>query len=271
MQALIGNLFGTLMALRPSRRTRIVDTNLRLCFPDASAAQRRRWRRATYRASTRAALEHGVLWWASESRLRRLIRVENPELMLGDGVRPVIWLAPHFVGLDMGGVRLTLDQQLVSMYATARNPVMDHYMRHGRSRFFKIRLVAKSKGVKPMLRGMKDGLPAYYLPDQDHGRRDAVFVPFFGIVAATLSAMPRLARVTNAQVVPAITRQLPWGQGYAVRFYPAWDGYPSGDLDADVARMNRFIEERVREMPAQYLWLHRRFKTRPAGEPGLYE
>jgi KDO2-lipid IV(A) lauroyltransferase len=98
-----------------------------------------------------------------------------------------------------------------------------------------------------------------------------VFVPFFGIVAATLSAMPRLAKVANAQVVPAITRQLPWGRGYAVRFYPAWEGYPSGDLDADVARMNRFIEERVREMPAQYLWLHRRFKTRPAGEPGLYE
>jgi KDO2-lipid IV(A) lauroyltransferase len=257
--------------MKPGKRRRIVATNLALCFPDAPESLRRRWLRQTFQASTRAALEHGVLWWGSEARLRRLIRIDNPEAALGDGVRPVIWLAPHFVGLDMGGTRLTLDFTAASMYATAKNPVADKMMLHGRSRFSSPTLIAKSDGIKPVLRALKDRLPFYYLPDQDQGRQNAVFVPFFGVPAATLSALPRLAKLTDAQIVPVVTRQLPWGRGYAVRFYPPWENYPSGDLEADVARMNAFIEARVREMPPQYLWLHRRFKTRPVGEPSLYE
>ena len=143
-------------------------------------------------------------------------------------------------------------------------------MRHGRTRFSDIVLIARNEGLKSTLNAIKSGLPFYYLPDQDHGRHNAVFVPFFGVTAATVSALPRLARLTDAQVVPVITRPLPWGRGYAVRFYPPWDNYPSDDVEADVARMNAFIEDRIREMPAQYLWLHRRFKTRPEGEPSLY-
>ena len=270
LQAAIGNALGALVAMLPSGRRRIVETNLALCFPDAPAALRRRWLRETFQASARATLEHGVLWWGSEARLRRLVRIDNPEAALGDGKRPVIWLAPHFVGLDMGGVRLSMDRQVASMYAPARNPVSDRMMLHGRSRFFSPVLISKADGIKPVLKALKDRLPFYYLPDQDQGRSNAVFVPFFGVPAATLSAMPRLARLTGAQIVPVVTRQLPGGQGYAVRFYPPWEDYPSEDLEADVARMNAFIEERIREMPPQYLWLHRRFKTRPEGEASVY-
>lgn len=270
LQAALGNTLGGLLALLPGRRRHIVATNLALCFPDASGALRRRWLRQTFQASIRAVLEHGVLWWGSEARLRRLIRIDNPEAAMGDGVRPVIWLAPHFVGLDMGGVRLTMDRTIVSMYARAKDPVTDKFMRHGRTRFSNIVLIERHEGVKSTLQAIKSGLPFYYLPDQDHGRQNAVFVPFFGVPAATVSALPRLAKLTHAQVIPAITRQLSWGRGYAVRFYPSWDHYPSGDLETDVTRMNTFIEDRIREMPAQYLWLHRRFKTRPAGEPSLY-
>jgi KDO2-lipid IV(A) lauroyltransferase len=271
LQAALGNALGWLLALIPGRRKRIVATNLTLCFPDTPEAVRRRWLRQTFQASMRATLEHGLLWWGSEARLRRLIRIDNPEAAMGDGVRPVIWLAPHFVGLDMGGARLSMDRQAASMYAPARNPVSDKLMLRGRSRFFSPILISKGDGIKPVLKVLKRGLPFYYLPDQDHGRLNAVFVPFFGIPAATVSALPRLVRLTNAQVVPVIARLLPGGQGYRVRFYPPWDNFPSDDLEADVARMNAFIEERVREMPPQYLWLHRRFKTRPAGEPSLYE
>jgi KDO2-lipid IV(A) lauroyltransferase len=271
LQAAIGNALGWLLALLPGKRRHIVATNLALCFPEASDAMRQRWLRQTFQASMRAALEHGLLWWGSEARVRRLIRIDNPEAARGDGVRPVIWLAPHFVGLDMGGVRLTMDQTIVSMYAHAKNPVSDKYMRHGRTRFSDIVLIERHQGIKATLQAIKSGLPFYYLPDQDHGRLNAVFVPFFGIPAATVAALPRLAKLTNAQIIPVITRQLPGGQGYRLRFYPPWDNFPSGDLDADVARMNAFIEERIREMPPQYLWLHRRFKTRPVGEASLYE
>jgi len=271
LQAAIGNALGWLLALPPGKRRRVVATNLALCFPEASSRTRRRWLRQTFQASMRAAIEHGVLWWGSQARLRRLVRIDNPEAAPGDGVRPVIWLAPHFVGLDMGGARLTMDRTIASMYAPAKNPVAGKLMLRGRSRFSAPVLISKRDGIKPVIKALKDGLPFYYLPDQDHGRLNAVFVPFFGIPAATVSAVPRLAKLAGAQVVPVITRQLPWGRGYAVRFYPPWDNYPSGDLEADVARMNAFIEARIREMPPQYLWLHRRFKTRPAGEPSLYE
>lgn len=270
VQAAIGNVLGGLLALLPGKRKRIVATNLALCFPDTPASVRTRWLRQTLQASMRAAFEHGVLWWGSEARLRRLIQIDNPEAARGDGVRPVIWLAPHFVGLDMGGVRLTMDQTIVSMYARANNPVADKLMRHGRTRFSDIVLIERHEGVKATLQSIKRGLPFYYLPDQDHGRSNSVFVPFFGVPAATVSALPRLAKLTGAQIIPVITRQLPGGQGYRVRFYPPWDNYPSDDLEADVARMNAFIEDRIREMPSQYFWLHRRFKTRPTGEASLY-
>ena len=270
-QAAIGSALGWLLSLKPGKRRRVVATNLALCFPEASESERKRWLRQTFQASMRAVLEHGILWWGSEARVRRLIQIDNPDAALGDGTRPVIWLAPHFVGLDMGGVRLTMDRQIASIYAPAKDPVTDKYMRHGRTRFSDIVLIARNEGIKSTIKAIKSGLPFYYLPDQDHGRHNAVFVPFFGVSAATVSALPRLAKLTNAQIVPVITRQLPGGQGYRVRFYPPWENYPSGDLDADVARMNAFIEERIREMPEQYLWLHRRFKTRPIGEARLYE
>jgi KDO2-lipid IV(A) lauroyltransferase len=271
LQASIGNALGWLLAQLPGKRRHIVATNLALCFPDTPESERKRWLQQTFQASMRAALEHGLLRWGSASRLRRLIHIDNPEAALGDGVRPVIWLAPHFVGLVMGGVRLSMDHRLTTLYRPAKNPVIDRMMLLGRSRFLSPVLISKSDGIKPVLKGLKDGLPFYYLPDQDQGRHNAVFVPFFGIPAAAISALPRLAKLTGAQIVPVTTRQLPGGRGYRVRFYPPWDNFPSDDLEADVARMNAFIEDRVREMPTQYLWLHRRFKTRPQGEPSLYE
>jgi KDO2-lipid IV(A) lauroyltransferase len=266
----IGNLLGSLAAALPLKRRRVAETNLRLCFPEQPDAVRARWMRANFRASARAALEHTILWWGSAARVRRLVRLEHPERILGDGRRPVIWLAPHFVGLDMGGIRLSMEKTGVSMYVRALNPVMDRLMLHSRTRFTESILVARHEGIKPVIRALKTGHPFYYLPDQDQGHSESVFVPFFGIATATVAALPRLAKVTNAQIVPVTTRQLPGGGGYVTTIHPAWENYPTDDLEADVARMNRWIEDRVREMPEQYLWLHRRFKTRPPGETSPY-
>jgi KDO2-lipid IV(A) lauroyltransferase len=170
LQAAIGNGLGWLLAQLPGKRRHIVATNLALCFPGTPEAVRNRWLLRTFQASMRAVLEHGVLWWGSEARLRRLIRIDNPEAAMGDGMRPVIWLAPHFVGLDMGGVRLTMDQTIVSMYARAKDPVTDKFMRHGRTRFSNIVLIERHEGVKSTLHAIKSGLPFYYLPDQDLAR-----------------------------------------------------------------------------------------------------
>ena len=269
-QAALGNGIGWLAYWLTDRRKRVARRNLELCFPEKSQNEIRRLLRQNLQASVRAVLEHGLLIWAPASRLEKLIRIEGREHLEACRGQPVILLAPHFIGLDMGGVRLSTELKVASMYSRSRNPVVDHYLLESRTRFTEATLASRHEGIRPLVRIIQSGLPFYYLPDQDYGRRESIFVPFFGIAAATIPALARLAKVAGAKVVPAVTRQLPGGQGYALKFYPAWENFPSGDLEADTRRMNAFIEERVREMPEQYLWTHRRFKTRPEGEPSLY-
>ena len=271
VQAMLGNALGWL-AYHVARSRRLVgEINLGLCFPEWSAQERDKVLREHFRCVVRAALEHGMLWWSPAARINRLVRIEGLEHFEAVYGKPLILLAPHFVGLDMGGIRISTEYHpLVSMYSRLRNPHFDRLMLHARTRFGQSRLFSRHEGVRPMITEIRHGLPLYYLPDQDFGARDAVFVPFFGVTAATVNALPRLAKVTGAVVLPAVTRQLGGGAGYVVRFYPAWQDFPTNSVEDDVARMNRFIEERLRELPAQYFWLHKRFKTRPAGEAGFY-
>ena len=265
----LGRGLGLLMYCFARWRRRIAETNLRLCFPDWTEAQLRKTVRALFAATGASLLERGILWWSSPERIRRLVQIEGEEHLEAVGDRPVILLAPHFVGLDMGGMRLTLDRKAASVYGPQRNRVVDRLLLHGRTRFGNARLISRKEGVRPIIAALKEKYPLYYLPDQDFGPRNAVFVPFFGIPAATVTALPRIAKMAGAVVVPFVTRQT--DRGYVARYYPAWENFPSGDVTADTARMNAFIESVVREMPEQYYWLHRRFKTRPPGEPKLYD
>lgn len=258
-----------LYGLAGSRRG-VVLTNLRLCFPELGDAERRAMARRHFQAFARAFLEHGILWWSSREKVLDFVRIEGLEHWEAVRDRPVIWLAPHFVGLDMGGTRIIAEYRGVSVYSRQKNPVFDAVLYHGRTRFVMPDLYSRQDGIRPVIKSMRRGLPFYYLPDMDLGERDSVFVPFFGVRAATVTGLSRIARLARAVVVPAVTRQLPGAQGYVLRFYPAWENFPSDDEEADARRMNAFIEERIREMPEQYYWLHRRFKTRPPGEPGVY-
>jgi KDO2-lipid IV(A) lauroyltransferase len=266
--AAAGNGIGAaLFWLIPERR-KVVRTNLALCFPQRSAEERERLARAHFRAFGRSFIEHALLWWLPPARLRALVRVEGIEHLEALGSRPVILLAPHFVGLDAGGLRLSMDRLVGSMYSKQKDPVFDSLLYEGRSRFG-AKLFSRQDGFRKTLRAIQSGMPFYYLPDLDFGQRSAVFVPFFGVPAATVTGLAFIARLTGATVVPCVTRMLPRG-GYEARLYPAWTGYPSGDDAADARRMLAFIEERVLEMPEQYYWVHRRFKTRPEGEPSVY-
>ena len=266
----LGRAAGLLLYALAGERRSVVLTNLRLCFPDLREPQRVQLARNHFAVFTRSLLEHGILWWGSRERVLRMVRVEGLEHWLAVRERPVIWLSPHFVGLDMGGIRLTAEFPLVSVYSKQKNPAFDAVLLHGRTRLGPTELYSRQDGIRPVAKAIKKGLPFYYLPDMDFGERDSIFVPFFGIPAATITGLARIAALTGAVVVPAVTTQLSGGAGYALRFYPAWDNFPSGDLAADTRRMNAFIEERVREMPAQYYWLHKRFKTRPPGEQRFY-
>lgn len=270
LQARIGNGLGWVLYKLARSRTRVARINLKLCFPDWSDAERERLVLKHVQSFMRGALEHGLLWWASPARLKRLIRIEGLEHWLAVQNQPVIWLAPHFMGLNAGGTRLAMDYPAVSMYALQKNPYVMGLLQRSRTRFGTAELYSRQDGIKPVIKAIRKGLPFYYLPDQDFGASDAVFVPFFGVPAATVTGLSRLAKVARARIVPAITRQLPGGEGYVLTFYPAWENFPSDDVEADTRRMNAFIEERVREMPEQYFWTHKRFKTRPPGEAKFY-
>jgi len=268
--AALGRATGLVLYLLAGERRRVVLTNFKLCFPELTEGERARLARNHFAAFTRSLLEHGILWWGSRERVLDMVRIEGLEHWQAVANRPVIFLAPHFVGLDMGGIRIGAEYRVVSVYSKQKNPAFDAVLYHGRTRFVMPDLYSRQDGIRPVAKAIKKGLPFYYLPDMDFGERDSIFVPFFGVPAATITGLSRIAALTGAVIVPAVTTQLPGGQGYVLRFHPAWENFPSGDLAADTRRMNAFIEDRVREMPEQYYWLHKRFKTRPAGEQRFY-
>jgi Kdo2-lipid IVA lauroyltransferase/acyltransferase len=269
LQANIGELLGGLLYMFGRERRLVADTNLRLCFPELPPLQRDALVRQHFRAFGRSFVERGLLWWGSRARIQSLIRVEGLEhYTTAQAQGAVILLVPHFVGLDVGWSWLTQHGNLVSMYSNQKNATFDARLRAARLRFGTSQLHSRLQGLRPIVKAMRAGHPFYYLPDQDLATKDGLFVPFFGVPAATLTTVPRLAGMTQAQVVPCIVRLL--DTGYEIRFYEAWQNYPTDHLAADTRRVNAFIEDRVREMPEQYFWLHKRFKTRPEGEEKFY-
>ena len=267
----LGDGLGRMVYLLAGSRRHIALVNLALCFPDMPDAARRVLARQHFQAYTRSMLERGVLWWASEKRLRRLIVVEPALPMHTIMSGPTILLCPHFVGLDVAGVAVAMDVAGCSVYARQSNAVFDRALRKGRSRFRTSALFARAQGIKPIIRAMHQKLPFFMCPDMDFGAKDAGFVPFFGVPAATLTAPARLASATGARVIPVIATTLPRYQGWKVEFHPPWVDYPGNNVAQATERMNRFIEAQVRKNPAEYFWVHRRFKTRPAGAPGFYD
>ena len=266
----LGQGLGRLLYALAGARRRIALTNLRLCFPELSEAERIALARRHFAAFGRSFLERGLLWWAPPERLRRLARITGLEHLRGLAGRPAILLVPHFIGLDMGGTRLMLESDIVSIYANQKNLLFNAALLKGRSRFGGSVLLSRQEGTRKAIKAMREGKPFYYLPDMDYGQRDTIFVPFFGVPAATITGLSRLARITGAAVLPVITRMLPGGAGYLVEIGAPWQDFPGASIEVDTRRMNAYIEEEVRRMPEQYFWLHKRFKTRPPGEKSPY-
>lgn len=264
----IGNGLGALLFLLAKERRRVATINLQLCFPEMPETAREALVREHFKLFTRGVIERCILWWGSAARINSLIRVEGIEHFAAIKNQPSILLTPHFVGMDAGGQWIAQHADTVCMYANQKNQYMTALLLEKRARFGTQKLYSRQQGLRPILKGMRANMPFIYPPDQDQGIKDGAFIPFFGVPAATMASLPRIAQMTGAKVVPSITRMT--DTGYVLTFYPAWENYPSGDDIADARRMNEFIEQRVLEMPAQYFWVHKRFKTRPEGEAKFY-
>jgi len=266
----IGEAVGTILYIFGRERRDVCRKNLARCFPDMPESERRKIAKAHFRVFGRSVLERSILWWASREQVMQLVRVVGLERIQALKGKPLLLLAPHFVGLDAGCTRLTCEIDIAGIYSNQKDPMFNALLLSGRTRFGRQRAISRQEGIRRALEAIKAGIPFYYLPDQDYGARDTIFVPFFGVPAATITGLSRITRLTGARVVPCVTRMLPGGAGYEITCHPAWENFPSEDDAADARRLNAFVEDCVRDMPEQYFWTHKRFKTRPPGEARWY-
>lgn len=259
----LGVVLGWALYLLVRSRRRVVDINLTICFPEWAPSFRRRQSIRTFVAFAQAWLDRGWLWHASPEVLRERLRLCGALEELA-GEAPTVLFAPHFVGLDAGWTALTQQgkRSFTTIYTDQANKVADAWILAGRKRFGG-RLFGRIEGVKPIIAGLKAGEPLYLLPDMNFGPEESLFVPFYGRPAATVPSLSRFARLSRAKVVPILCRLT--STGYEIEVLPAWMDFPSGDLEADTARMNRTLETYIKQMPEQYYWVHKRFKDQPAG------
>ncbi len=272
MQAAIGAGLGALLHRLASSRRRIATRNIELCLPELDGAARARLVREHFGWLGRSIVERGMLWYAPRERIQGLIEVEGDVHLAERTDAPVMWLVPHFVALEVAAAAVQLFQTRrgATIYQAQSNPVFDAAVRKGRQRFGGSELFTRQDSAKPLIRAIRQqGMGFFNLPDMDFGIKDAAFVSFFGVPAATLLAPSRMSRMLGMVVQPVVAEMREEG-GWRVRFLPPLPDWPTDDALADTLHMNRWIEAQVRRNPAQYLWVHRRFKTRPAGEAPLY-
>ena len=265
----LGWVLGRILFVLVVPRRKIALRNLALCFPQASPAQHRAWAREAFVVFCQTFLDRSWLWSAPREVVLRRVKLQGALHEL-DGDTPTIIFAPHFYGMDAGGLALPLHttRAFTSIFSTHPNPALDAWFMRGRQRFGDVRMLNRADGVKPIISSLRKGGLLYLLPDMDFGPNESIFVPFYGMQAATVPSLSRFARLGRAKVVGMVTRLTP--EGYVAEIIPAWEHFPTDDVAFDTARMNRELERYINPIPGQYYWVHKRFKTRPPGEPSVY-
>lgn len=269
----MGRRLGGLAMKWAKRRKYVTERNLELSFPESAAEERERMVRGVLNSTVMAFFETGMAWFWPRWRLRRLYTVEGLEYLQAaeQDRQGALLLAMHFTNLDLGAAFVSLEHPIDGLYRPHNNAVYDYVQRRGRESNREGGIAIPREDMRQMVRRLRQGRAIWYAPDQDYGeRRPHVFAPFFGVPAATITATAQLARMGRARVIPFTHFRREDGKGYEVKIYPPLDHFPTGDDQADAERINAFVEARVRECPEQYLWVHRRFKTRPPGEAGFY-
>ena len=265
----MGHAFGIFLYWTIWPRRRVVQANLRACFPQWNGARRRRVTREVFINVAQSWLDRSWLWHADAEVTRRRLLLTGAVSELA-GNAPTLIFAPHFVGMDAGWTALTqqVARRFVGIYTRQSNQAVDDWFLEGRHRFGQCRPFGRAEGVRALVSALRDGEVMYLLPDMNFGPEESIFVPFYGVQAATVPSLSRFAKLGRAKVVPVVTCMTP--TGYEVRVLEAWPGFPSDDVQEDTARMNEILQDYIDEMPGQYYWVHKRFKTRPAGEPTVY-
>ena len=265
----LGWVLGRILFVLVVPRRKIALRNLALCFPQASPAQHRAWAREAFVVFCQTFLDRSWLWSAPREVVLRRVKLQGALHEL-EGNTPTIIFAPHFYGMDAGGLALPLHttRAFTSIFSTHPNPALDAWFMRGRQRFGDVRMLNRADGVKPIISSLRKGGLLYLLPDMDFGPNESIFVPFYGMQAATVPSLSRFARLGRAKVVGMVTRLTP--EGYVAEITPAWEHFPTDDVAFDTARMNRELERYINPIPGQYYWVHKRFKTRPPGEPSVY-
>lgn len=265
----LGAALGWVLYALVGRRRRVVLSNFAACFPALSEAERRQLARQTFVYFCQAWLDRAWLWHAPKAWVQRRVKLTGAVHELTGNAPTVIFL-PHFIGLDAAwaATALAMPRPSTTIYTDQSNKLVDQWILQGRQRFGHLRLFGRVEGVKPIVAALRQGQPLYLLPDMDFGPDESVFVPFYGVQTATIPSLSRFARLGRAKVVPLLPRLT--ATGYEVEVLPAWQDFPTDDAVADTALMNARLQTYIDTMPAQYYWVHKRFKTRPEGEASLY-
>jgi KDO2-lipid IV(A) lauroyltransferase len=269
----LGRLLGRVMLWAAGPRRRIARRNLELCFPQLSTGERERLLRENFASTGIAFFEMAMSWWWPKARLAKLAHIEGLEHLQqaqaeGQGV---ILMALHFTTLEIGAALLGQVHTIDGMYREHKNALFDYIQRSGRERHNLDATAIEREDVRAMLKVLRAGRAIWYAPDQDYGRKQSIFVPLFGIQAATVTATTKFARLGRARVLPFTQERLADGSGYRLVIHPPLAGFPAGSEEEDCLLINQWVEQAVSACPEQYLWAHRRFKTRPEGEAKLYK
>ncbi|WP_432697228.1 LpxL/LpxP family Kdo(2)-lipid IV(A) lauroyl/palmitoleoyl acyltransferase [Marinobacterium sp. YM272] len=268
-QLALGRLLGSaLYHLVPARR-HIVEVNTRLCFPEMSENEQKHFVRDVFINNGIGVFETAMAWWTPRKQFQGRIELKGREHLdaaLSQG-KGVLLLGAHFSTLDLGGLLFSEFYPVDAMYRRHNNPLMEEIIKKGRSRYFGQSI--ERADIRSVIRALRKNHIIWYAPDQDFGPKQSVFVPFFGVSAATITATARLAKLNGSPVMMLAQHRLPDGS-YELELYPPISDYPTGDEEKDAALVNAEIERAIRKDPSQYMWVHRRFKTQPDGKNHLY-
>lgn len=270
LQMQLGSLIGWLALRLAKRRRRIAATNLKLCFPELPAEAQVSLLRRHFDSLGKGIVETALCWWGREKQLRDLYSIKGIEHLNAalNHHKGVILLSAHFTTLEIGGRLLAMETPFHVLYRTHKNALFEHIMHRARVRRFD-KAIARND-MRTLIASLKAGHAIWYAPDQNHGGTHSIFVPFFGVPASTITSTSRIAAISGAAVVPFFQQRLPDYRGYELRLYPALNYFPGDSTEADTVRISQLIENEISKMPEQYLWVHRRFKTRPEGEVSPY-